>query len=138
VSAVSYVAGLWEWCVAALQSAKDSSGGTATAAQSGKRFRTQGHDGGDDSDGPALLVYGQALWMAVTLALLFALTLLSARLYFLVSFIGLLINRLLFAPRERAGRWWRITNAITWLCFAVLAYVIYLRVQVAMAMAASA
>jgi len=109
MSAVSYVLALWKGV-----------GGT---------FSMYGYDGDRDADDLTLLVYGQALWMAVTLVVLFALALLSARLYFVVSFIGLLCNRVLFAPRAAVGRWWRVVNAITWLCFAVLSYNIYLRVR---------
>lgn len=120
VSTLSYVTGLWGRCVAA---ARSVAGGTDWTTS---RFDavSEGHDAGD----PTLLVYGQALWMAVTLVMLYALALLSVRLYFLVSFIGLLCNRVLFAPRGVTGRWWQVVNAVTWVCFAVLSYVIYLRV----------
>ncbi|MFB6223473.1 MAG: hypothetical protein ABEH86_07350 [Haloarcula sp.] len=90
----------------------------------------QGSDDDKSQDGPLPLVKGQIIWMAVMLGLLFLLELWSARLYFVVSFIGLLINRLLFAPVRRGLRWWRITNILIWIGFGVLSYLIYLRVQV--------
>lgn len=122
VSTLSYVAGLWDRCVRAVRSMADIAGNTGS--RSGADYRPRDHGSGD----PTLLVSAQLLWMAVTLALLYALALLSARLYFVVSFVGLLCNRVLFAPRGTTGRWWRIVNAATWLCFAVLSYIIYLRV----------
>jgi len=132
VSAVSYVTGLWERCVAAARATGSDDGGAQPRTQSEYPFAEPSRGGDRDEGDPTLLVYGQALWMAVTLAVLFALTLLSARLYFVVSFIGLLCNRVLFAPRGATGRWWRVVNAITWVCFAVLTYVLYLRITTAL------
>jgi len=120
VSAVSYVTGLWQRCVAAVR------GATRTAP-------TQRADG--DAGDPLLLVCAQALWMAATLAALSALALFSVQLYGLVSVIGLLCNRILFAPRERTARWWRVLNLLTWLCLAWLAAVVSRRAQLAMAAA---
>ena len=128
MSAINYVTGLWARCVAAARSASGDEGGGRRRSAASDIFVTQGSGGDRDAGDPALFVYGQGLWMAVTFALLFALALLSVRLYFLVSFIGLLCNRVLFAPREAAGRWWRVVSAVTWVCFAVLSYIIYLRI----------
>lgn len=128
MSARNYVTVLWARCVAAARSASGDEGGTGRRSPSSDPFAMHGYGGDSDAGDPRLLVYGQALWMAVTLALLFALTLLSVRLYFVVSFIGLLCNRVLFAPRGASGRWWRVVNAVTWVCFAVLSYIIYLRI----------
>lgn len=136
MSAVSYVTGLWQRCVAAARSIGGPDGASAMRSADGFGVTRGIADG--DAGGPTLLVYAQALWMAATLTVLFALTLLSLRLYFVVSFIGLLVNRLLFAPRTRAERWWRVANAITWLCFAVLTYILYRRVELAMAVSGSA
>lgn len=127
MSTISYVAGLWSRCVGALRSMGGDSGRTSSRSSTG--YTGGNRDPGD----PALLVYGQILWMAVTLAVLYGLGLLSVRLYFVVSFIGLLCNRILFAPRDSTGRWWQVVNAITWLCFAVLSYIIYLRVTAGVA-----
>ena len=133
MSAVSYVAGLWERCVAAARSVAGGEREAGSRSGSATVVSPHGH-GGDRAAGDAtLFLYGQALWMAVTLAVLYALSLLSGRLYFLVSFIGLLCNRVLFAPRATTSRWWRVANAVTWLCFAGLAYVVYLRVTAAAA-----
>jgi len=129
VSAVSYVLGLWKRCIVTARSAAGDKSGGQRQSSSGDLFAAQGYGGSRDVGDPSLLVYGQALWMAVTLAVLFALTLLSARLYFVVSFIGLLCNRVLFAPRAATGRWWRVVNAVTWVCFAVLSYIVYLRIM---------
>jgi len=111
--------------------------GESRAAQADGQLTPRADSQGATGD-PTLLAYGQALWMSVTLVLLVALALFSARLYFVVSFIGLLVNRLLFAPRERSGRWWRLTNYLTWLCFAVLSYIVYLRIETAMRATGSA
>ncbi|WP_324661884.1 hypothetical protein [Haloarcula sediminis] len=128
MSVVNYVTALWTRCVAAVQSVSGEESGATRQSPAGGTLPTHG-PGGDDAGDPTLLVYGQALWMAVTLALLFALSLLSLRLYFMVSFIGLLCNRLLFAPRTVTARWWRVVNAITWAGFAVLSYFVYLRIR---------
>ena len=128
MSAISYVASLWERCVAAARSAADSKSGAGPQSRSDGQFATGSRDGDYDAGDPTLLLYGQLLWMVVALALLYALALLSAQLYFLVSFIGLLCNRVLFAPRAVAARWWWVVNTITWLCFAVLSYIVYLRI----------
>ena len=125
VSVAEYVTALWTRCVAAVRSVSGDRGDRRSSAEGS--LATHGSDG--DAGDPTLLVYGQTLWMAVTLALLFALSLLSVRLYFVVSFIGLLCNRVLFAPRAATARWWRVVNVITWLCFAVLSYVVYLRIR---------
>ena len=125
MSPLSYVASLCVRCVGAVRSMAGDTGRTGSRSSAGYTSRTQ--DAGDRT----LLVVGQLLWMAVTLALLFVLELLSTRLYFIVSFIGLLCNRVLFAPRGTTGQWWQVVNAITWLCFAVLSYIIYLRVMAA-------
>lgn len=125
---VSYVAGLWERCIAAARSTGGSESRSERRGTSSELFAAPARDGDRDDGDSTLFVYSQALWMAVTLALLVALTLLSVRLYFLVSFIGLLCNRVLFAPRAAVGQWWRVVNAITWLCFAVLSYIVYLRI----------
>lgn len=135
MSAVSYVTGLLQRCVAA---ARRVSGLTDGSAARTDGFGVAHHSATRETTSPTPLVYAQGIWMVGTLAALFALTLLSLRLYFIVSFIGLLVNRLLFAPRERAERWWRVLNAITWVCFAVLTYILYRRVEVAMAAAGSA
>lgn len=137
MSAVRYVSGLWKRCIATVRWASDHLDGTSMASAPDDVFGSQQRPPRAVSD-PALFVYAQAFWMAVTLALLTALSALSARLYFVVSFIGLLLNRLLFAPRERVGRWWHVVSVVTWLCFAVLGYLIYLRVEVAMAATGSA
>lgn len=115
------------WLVSCRQWFDRSSGSRDT-----RRSRPFGRDSGDDKsgDGPLPLVTGQIVWMTVVLALLFLLELWSARLYFVVSFIGLLINRLMFAPVKRGRRWWRITNILVWIGFGILTYLIYLRVQV--------
>lgn len=124
MSALSYVSGVWKRCLAAARSVvdgRDRTGGSDTPVAVGRASH-------DDAADPGLLVAGQLLWMAVTLVALYWLALLSVRLYFLVSFIGLLCNRVLFAPRVAAGRWWRVLNAVTWLCFALLSYILYRRI----------
>ncbi|WP_262176618.1 hypothetical protein [Haloarcula laminariae] len=129
MSAVSYVTGLLARCIAAARSA---TGGTASGdgqSASDGRFATHSSGGDRDGGGPTRLLCGQALWMGVTLWLLFALSLLSEHLYFLVSFIGLLCNRVVFAPRDGPARWWRALNVVTWLCFGVLSYILYLRIR---------
>lgn len=124
---------LWQRCVSLAETSNTHRETGVNASNSGSPFRADRPGGRDDDTRKfTLLVYGQSLWMAVTLALLFALTLWSLRLYFVVSFIGLLINRLLFAPARRTHRWWRVVNAITWLCFLALSYLIALRVRAAM------
>ncbi|WP_276251025.1 hypothetical protein [Haloarcula rara] len=128
MSAVTYVTTFWERCVTVARSVAGEESGAERQSPSDDPFGAYGSGGDRDAGDPTLLVYGQALWMAVTLAVLFALTLLSARLYFLVSFIGLLCNRVLFAPRGATGRWWRVVNALTWVGFAVLSYIVYLRI----------
>ena len=118
---------LWQRCVALSGPSKTHRETELPASNSAAPFRGQPGGSDDDARKLTLLVYGQSLWMAVTLPLLFALDLWSLRLYFVVSFFGLLINRLLFAPTRKTQRWWRVVSALTWLCFAWFSYLIYLR-----------
>jgi hypothetical protein len=70
-----------------------------------------------------LILYGQALWMVVTAALLVAIRMLSFELFYIISFIGLLIMSQLFSPRSSSPRWWlrlRIVIAIGFVVFAYL------------------
>lgn len=120
----------WRRFVKTVKASSSAFSTTSSQSTAQRSFRTVRPSGGDDgSREPLLLTGGQVLWMAVTLALLFTLDLFSVRLYFVVSFIGLLINRLLFAPVEGTHRWWRVVNVITWLCFVVLGFVIYSRIE---------
>lgn len=135
---LSYVSAAWQRCIEAARSVSGRLRGPRTTAQSDESFAVRTDSTHEGTGDPTLFAYAQTLWMLVTLVLLVALALLSARLYFVVSFIGLLVNRLLFAPRERTGRWWRLTNYVTWLCFAVLSYLVYLRVETAMRATGSA
>ncbi|MBX0285627.1 hypothetical protein [Haloarcula salinisoli] len=125
---------LWKRCVSLAGTSNTHRETGVTASNSTGPFQAERPSGSED-DGRklTLLVYGQSLWMAVTLTLLFVLGLWSLRLYFVVSFIGLLINRLLFAPTRRSQRWWRVVSALTWLCFLGLSYLISLRMQAAVA-----
>ena len=121
----SLAAELWRRCRSL---ARASSAQTISASNSGDwTHRRRGGD--DDTRKRTLLLYGQSVWMSLTLTLLVGLELWSLRLYFVVSFIGLLLNRLLFAPARRTERWWRVVSAVTWLCFAGLAYLVVLRVR---------
>jgi len=128
----SIVVELWERCVSpgTSNTRRETELTTSNSAEPFRAERLSGSD--DDGRKLTLLVYSQSLWMAVTLALLFALGLWSLRLYFVVSFIGLLINRLLFAPARKTQRWWRVVSAITWLCFLGFSYLISLRIRAAM------
>ena len=119
---------LWKRCISLTRASNTHRETGLTASSSDAPFRAERPSRSDDDARKlTLLVYGQSLWMAVTLTLLFTLNLWSPRLYFVVSFIGLLINRLLFAPARKTQRWWRVVSAITWLCFAWFSYLIYLR-----------
>jgi len=132
VGVFSTVSELWERCLALLGAPNRHREDGFGRSESGDQFDSQRRGGDDDARKRALLVYGQCLWMAVTLALLVALNLWSPRLYFVVSVIGLLVNRLLFAPASKAERWWRVASAITWVCFAGLCYLVFLRMQTVM------
>lgn len=103
---------------------------SSTTGRAFARFLVGGSRSGDDgSRNLVSLVRGQVLWMVVAFVLLVALEMWSLRLYFIVSFIGLLTNRLLFAPEERERRWWRLLRLVVFAGFLVFAYVVYLRVQ---------
>lgn len=67
--------------------------------------------------------------MAVASGILALFEMWSLELYFVVSFIGLLVNRVLFAPTDRRPRWWRILTVITWFGFLVLALILYAKVD---------
>ena len=76
---------------------------------------------------------GQFLWMLVTGAILGGFGLFSAELYFDLSFIGLLVNKVLFAPSKDIPRQWWVIEALTWVGFAILMYLIVLRAQAVLA-----
>jgi|GEM_PF-2156216 hypothetical protein len=126
----STAAELCRRCVSLAGTSKNRRDEAVTASNPGEPFQSQGRGGSDDDARKrTLFVYGQSLWMAVTLALLLSLNLWSLRLYIIVSVIGLLINRLLFAPARKTERWWRVASAVTWVCFAGLCYLVFLRMQ---------
>lgn len=67
--------------------------------------------------------------MVVTLGIVAAFEMWSLELYFVVSFIGLLVNRVLFAPTGRRPRWWRILDVLTWFGFLVLSLILYSQIK---------
>lgn len=80
--------------------------------------------------GPLLYVaIAQFVWMLLTAGILGALGLFSPEIYFDVSFIGLLVNKVLFAPSGEVPRQWWVVEALTWAGFAVLIYLIVVRAQ---------
>ena len=124
----STAAALWRRCVSLAGTSNERREEGVRPSNSLDPFQSQRRGGSDDDARKrTLFVYGQSLWMAVTLTLLVSLNLWSLRLYFIVSVIGLLLNRLLFAPASKSERWWRVASAITWVCFAGLCYLVLLR-----------
>lgn len=80
--------------------------------------------------GPLLYVAaGQLVWMVLTAPILGALGLFSLEFYFDVSFIGLLVNKVLFAPSGDVPREWWVVEVLTWAGFAVLLYLVVVRSQ---------
>lgn len=67
----------------------------------------------------------QAGWMVLVLALLFGLDSLSLETVFVLSFLGLLGVRLLFAPTRGTPDWWRALNWVVYLGFVVLGYIFF-------------
>lgn len=87
--------------------------------------------------GPLLYVaVGQLVWMLLTAVILGGLGLFSLEFYFDVSFIGLLVNKVLFAPSGEVPRQWWIVEVLTWAGFAVLVYLVVVRSQELLAAAA--
>ncbi len=76
-----------------------------------------------------LLCCGQAFWMVGLLLVLISLNQWSRQQYFIGSFLGFMIIRLLFAPAERKQHWWNATSMVAWLCFAIFVLLIYLRIS---------
>jgi hypothetical protein len=67
----------------------------------------------------------QAGWMALVLGLLFGLDSLTLESFFVLSFLGLLGVRLLFAPTRGTPGWWRVLRWVVYLGFVVLGYVFF-------------
>lgn len=81
---------------------------------------------GEDASALFRTVLGvQAGWMVLVLGLLFGLDSLSLESFFVLSFLGLLGVRLLFAPTRGTPDWWRVLNWIVYLGFIVLGYVFF-------------
>jgi len=77
---------------------------------------------------PLTFVTAQVLWMSIANIVLGLMGRWSLKTYFVVSFIGLLVNRVLFTP-PRTTRWWGFVRLTTWLGFVVFSYVFYLRLE---------
>ncbi|WP_241692779.1 hypothetical protein [Haloarcula salina] len=73
------------------------------------------------------LVAIQTGWMVVALALLFLFDMWALDLYFILSFNGLLLARVLLAPARGNPDWWRRLNWFVYLGFGVLVYLIVQR-----------
>lgn len=79
-------------------------------------------------DGPSLfwtLVTVQTGWMVLMLAVLFGLESWSLELYFILSFLGLLAARILFAPSREAPDWWTALNWLVYAGLVVLGYIYF-------------
>lgn len=83
----------------------------------------------DDRDRFRLLIATQTAWMLLTLVTMVALDRYWTEGYFLVSFIGLLVATLLFAPDDADAAWWRRVKWVIRAGFLVLAFFVVQRVQ---------
>lgn len=77
-----------------------------------------------------LVLAFQFTWMAVVLIVLLAIAMWTLERYFVLSLIGLLAARLLFAPTNSTPRWWRVLTWIAYAALGVLAYIVYDRLSV--------
>ena len=68
------------------------------------------------------------LWIGTALGGLLLLGQYSPELFFILSFIGLLVTMQIFVPVEQRPIWWRYLNVIAFLGFAVFVYVLYLQI----------
>jgi len=73
------------------------------------------------------LVAAQTGWMGVALVVLFLFDMWALDLYFILSFNGLLVARVLLAPTHGVPNWWRRLNWLVYLGFGVLLYLIVQR-----------
>jgi len=72
-----------------------------------------------------MFVSVQSVWMLLLWGLLRGLGIWSIDLYFIVSFFGLLLMRLLFVPRDDSAVWWSVLDWLVRSGFVVLAYIFY-------------
>ena len=72
-----------------------------------------------------MLVTVQTSWMVLMVGVLFALDSWSLELYFILSFLGLLGARLLFAPSQETPRWWTALNWAVYAGLVVLGYIFF-------------
>jgi len=88
-------------------------------------FRSEaGRTGSEDTSALFRTVVGvQTGWTLLVLGLLFAVDELSLESGFVLSFLGLLGVRLLFAPTRETPDWWRVLNWVVYAGFVVLGYI---------------
>lgn len=75
-----------------------------------------------------LLLAGQVVWMAVPWVVFGSVTLWTFEVYYVVSFVGLLVMRVLAAPEDETLRWWTALDWVVRVGFVVLAYIVYTQV----------
>ena len=95
----------------------DGSGGY----HAGTRQRQQWSDGADRL---RIFAVAQTAAMVLIAAVLFVLEMWTPELYFVISFLGLLVLRIVLAPTDRIPTWWSRLNWVVRAGFVVFAYLV--------------